>query len=77
MGLFKDFIHLLSCILPHGSPTISQSILQQAASPVLWARHKPDQFDIWSAGIVLLQLAVPTMRYDRGLKQFNAQFGER
>ena len=73
-----DGLQLTYLFLPFPlSPSISESLLQQAVSPMLWARHKPDRFDMWSAGIVLLQLAVPTMRYDRGLKQFNAQFGER
>jgi hypothetical protein len=28
-----------------------------ALSPMLWAQHKPDRFDSWSAGIVLLQVS--------------------
>ena len=38
----------------------------------LWHR-----FDMWSLGIIMLQLAVPTMRYDRGLKQFNSTYTNR
>jgi hypothetical protein len=48
-----------------------------AVSPMLWARHKPDRFDMWSLGIIMLQIAVPTMRYDRGLKQFNSSYANR
>ena len=36
-----------------------------------WARYQPDRFDIYSAGIILMQLAVPSLRSDRGLKAFN------
>jgi hypothetical protein len=39
--------------------------------------HKPDRFDIWSAGIVMLQLAVPTLRNDNALKKFNAVYSSK
>ena len=40
-------------------------------SPMLWAKHSPDRFDIYSAGLILLQLAVPQLRSERGLLAFN------
>ena len=45
-------------VLPTDSPAISSSLLQMATSPVLWARHKPDRFDMWSVGVVMLQVGV-------------------
>lgn len=33
------------------------------------------RFDTWSAGVIMLQLAVPSMRTDRGLRNFNTQYG--
>jgi len=69
--------HVLRCAFPRLSPEISKSLLQMAVSPMLWARHKPDRFDMWSLGIIMLQIAVPTMRYDRGLKQFNSSYANR
>lgn len=48
-------------VLPTDSPTISSSLLQMAASPVLWARHKPDRFDMWSVGVVMLQVGVDSV----------------
>jgi hypothetical protein len=36
-----------------------------------WARYQPDRFDMYSAGIIFMQLAVPSLRSDRGLKAFN------
>lgn len=49
-----------------------------ASSPVLWARHKPDRFDSWSAGICLLQMSLPSLRSDRGLSTlFNGIYGSR
>jgi hypothetical protein len=41
-----------------------------AVSPVLWAKHQPDRFDIYSAGLVLMQLAVPRLRSEAGLAAF-------
>jgi hypothetical protein len=41
---------------------------------VLWAQHKPDRFDTWSAGIILMCLALPSMRSSRGLGVFLQEF---
>jgi hypothetical protein len=45
-------------------------MIAQALSPVLWAQHRPDRFDTWSAGITLMCLVVPSLRTPRGLAQF-------
>ncbi|KXZ43807.1 hypothetical protein GPECTOR_80g167 [Gonium pectorale] len=63
-------------VMPTDSPHLAkQGLLKLAISPMLWAKHKPDRFDTWSAGIVMLQLAVPAMRSDRALRNFNAAYG--
>lgn len=41
-----------------------------AVSPMLWARHQPDRFDIYGAGLVLMQLAIPEIRSEVSLKSF-------
>ncbi|GAX79925.1 hypothetical protein CEUSTIGMA_g7365.t1 [Chlamydomonas eustigma] len=64
-------------VLPTESPSLSSNLFLQAISPMLWAMHKPDRFDIWSAGIVMLQLAVPTLRNDHALKKFNAVYSSK
>ena len=64
-------------MLPTDSPDLRKSLLNMVVSPMLWARHKPDRFDMWSAGMVMLQLGLPTTRTDRGLKQFNATYGSK
>ncbi|KAL6749507.1 kinase-like domain-containing protein [Haematococcus lacustris] len=61
-------------VLPTDSPHLAKSMLRLAISPMLWAQHKPDRFDTWSAGVCMLQLAVPSMRQDRGLRNFNTIF---
>lgn len=45
-------------------------------SPVLWRLNGPDRFDMWSAGVVLLQMALPPLRTDNGLLAFNRALGE-
>jgi len=35
--------------------------------------NSPDLFDMYSAGIVLMQMAIPTLRTQSGLKNFNAE----
>lgn len=32
---------------------------------------QPDRFDVYAAGLILMQLAVPMIRSDRGLKTFS------
>lgn len=38
-------------VMPTDSPHLAkQGLLKMAISPMLWAKHKPDRFDTWSAG---------------------------
>lgn len=62
--------------LPTDSPELS-GLFSSVVSPVLWAQHKPDRFDTWSAGICMLQLALPSLRSDRGLQSFINLYGPR
>jgi len=47
--------------------------IARALGASAWARYQPDRFDVYSAGIVFMQLSVPQLRTDRGLKAFNDQ----
>jgi len=42
-----------------------------AAGTSAWLAHRPDRFDMYSAGIVLMQLAMPSLRTNSGLQGFN------
>ncbi|QHO08221.1 Serine/threonine-protein kinase STN8 [Arachis hypogaea] len=42
-------------------------------SPILWQLKSPDLFDMYSAGIILLQMAIPTLRSKSTLKNFNLE----
>ena len=45
--------------------------LAYAAGSAAWVKYLPDRFDSYSAGIVLMQLALPSLRTNRGLASFN------
>lgn len=64
----------LQYVLPTDSPHLARSAFALALSPVLWAQHKPDRFDSWSAGMVMLQLCLPPLRTPRGLNLFKTEF---
>ncbi|KAF6253935.1 kinase-like domain-containing protein [Scenedesmus sp. NREL 46B-D3] len=61
-------------VLPTDSPHLAKSAFALALSPMLWAQHKPDRFDSWSAGIVMLQLCLPPLRTPRGLNLFKVEY---
>jgi serine/threonine protein kinase len=42
-----------------------------AAGSAAWVQHKPDRFDMYSAGVVMMQLALPSLRTNNGLMTFN------
>ena len=42
-----------------------------AAGSAAWVQHKPDRFDMYSAGVVMMQLALPSLRTNSGLITFN------
>ena len=42
-----------------------------AAGSAAWLKHKPDRFDMYSAGVVMMQLALPSLRTNSGLVTFN------
>jgi len=60
-------------VVPVHAPHLAKhNRLQQAMmGPVMWLQHKPDRFDVYAAGLILMQLAVPMIRSDRGLKTFS------
>ncbi len=40
-------------------------------SPVLWRLNTPDRFDMYSIGILFMQLVFAPLRPDNGLERFN------
>jgi len=44
-----------------------------ALSPVLWQLNLPDRFDMYSTGIMLLQMCIPSLRNDNDLIKFREE----
>ncbi|CAN6359708.1 unnamed protein product [Urochloa humidicola] len=60
-------------VLPEKTPVPPPEPIAAILSPILWQLNQPDLFDMYSAGIVLMQMAIPTLRSQTGLKNFNAE----
>ncbi|KAF9674135.1 hypothetical protein SADUNF_Sadunf10G0096100 [Salix dunnii] len=60
-------------IMSTQTPSAPSAPVATALSPVLWQMNLPDRFDIYSAGLIFLQMAFPGLRSDSGLIQFNRQ----
>ncbi|KAK9289782.1 hypothetical protein L1049_007941 [Liquidambar formosana] len=60
-------------VLPEETPEPPPEPIAAILSPILWQLNSPDLFDMYSAGIVLLQMAIPTLRSTAGLKNFNSE----
>ncbi|KAK0575069.1 hypothetical protein LWI29_033610 [Acer saccharum] len=60
-------------IMSTQTPSAPSAPVAAALSPVLWQLNLPDRFDIYSTGLIFLQMAFPGFRTDNGLIQFNRQ----
>ncbi|KAF8407857.1 hypothetical protein HHK36_006994 [Tetracentron sinense] len=60
-------------IMSTQTPSAPSAPVAAALSPVLWQMNLPDRFDIYSAGLIFLQMAFPSLRTDNSLIQFNRQ----
>ncbi|KAG9456752.1 hypothetical protein H6P81_001260 [Aristolochia fimbriata] len=60
-------------IMSTQTPSAPSAPVATALSPVLWQLNLPDRFDIYSAGLIFLQMAFPSLRTDSALIQFNRQ----
>ncbi|KAL5540851.1 hypothetical protein UlMin_043633 [Ulmus minor] len=60
-------------VMPEETPSPPPEPIAALLSPILWQLNSPDLFDTYSAGIVLLQMAIPSLRSKAGLKNFNAE----
>ncbi|KAK4354251.1 hypothetical protein RND71_026445 [Anisodus tanguticus] len=60
-------------IMSTQTPSAPSAPVAAALSPVLWQLNLPDRFDIYSVGLIFLQMAFPGLRNDNSLIQFNRQ----
>eukprot|EP00892_Ulva_mutabilis_P003427 jgi/Ulvmu1/1456/UM011_0186.1 len=63
-------------VLPTDGPDLAKAgrVMSLAMSAMLWRRHKPDRFDMYSIGLILLQLSMPHLRTKSALQAFHASF---
>merc|ERR1711904_230240 len=61
-------------IMSTSTPRAPPSPLAALLSPILWKLNNPDRFDMYSVGIVLIQIVFPSMRNDTSLFSFNNKF---
>lgn len=60
-------------IMSTQTPSAPPPPVAAALSPVLWQMNLPDRFDLYSAGLIFLQMVFPSLRSDSGIIQFNRQ----
>ncbi|KMZ64271.1 putative Serine/threonine protein kinase [Zostera marina] len=60
-------------IMSTQTPSAPSAPVATALSPVLWQLNLPDRFDIYSIGLIYLQMAFPSLRSNNALIQFNRQ----
>ncbi|KAG0587870.1 hypothetical protein KC19_2G197700 [Ceratodon purpureus] len=61
-------------VMPTCTPTLPPDPLCSIISPVVWLLNTPDRFDLYSSGLILMQLSVKQLRQDVGLQTFNTHF---
>ena len=59
--------YIMSTSTPRAPPIPVAATL----SPILWRLNNPDRFDMYSAGMALLQMSFPNLRSDNNLIAFN------
>jgi len=60
-------------IMSKQTPEAPPLPLALALSPILWQLNLPDRFDMYSLGIVVLQMALPNLRKDEDIIKFREQ----
>jgi serine/threonine protein kinase len=60
-------------VLPTDAPDLASKsrVMSLAISSMLWNKHKPDRFDMYSVGLIFLQLAMPHLRTKSALQVCN------
>jgi len=58
-------------VMPEDTPDPPPATIAALLSPFLWLLNKPDRFDVYSSGLVILQMLLPRMRNRSGLREFN------
>lgn len=62
-------------VMPKNFPPAPPPLLAATLAPLAWSFGRPDLFDAYSAGIVLVQMSVPQLRPITALRAFNSELG--
>lgn len=60
-------------VMPTTTPNLPPDPLCSLVSPLFWRLNTPDRFDLYSAGLILMQLSMKSLRYDTGMQAFNTE----
>ncbi|DBA95029.1 TPA: hypothetical protein ACH3X1_002545 [Trebouxia sp. C0004] len=60
-------------VLPKEFPRVRVPFLAALLSPIAWQVGRPDLFDSYSAGVLLLQMAVPQLRTTNSQRSFSVE----
>ena len=60
-------------VMPQSFPRAPAPAVAALLAPLAWQYGRPDLFDAYSAGVLLVQLCVPQLRSQANVRQFNAQ----
>eukprot|EP00878_Enallax_costatus_P022131 GHUV01023469.1.p1 GENE.GHUV01023469.1~~GHUV01023469.1.p1 ORF type:complete len:376 (+),score=66.76 GHUV01023469.1:362-1489(+) len=60
-------------VLPQSFPRAPNPFIAAVLSPFIWIYGRPDLFDSYSCGILLMQMSVPQLRSTQNIRQFNNQ----
>eukprot|EP00798_Chlamydomonas_sp_ICE-L_P012541 gene12541-15758_t len=60
-------------VMPKEFPRAPLPILAAMVSPAVWSWGRPDLFDAYSVGVLFMQLSVPKLRTNGGIKQFSQE----
>ncbi|KAI8468751.1 MAG: protein kinase [Monoraphidium minutum] len=60
-------------IMPQNFPRAPSPFVAALLSPLAWAYGRPDLFDSYSSGVLLVQMAVPQLRSSASIRLFNSQ----
>ncbi|KAI5074830.1 hypothetical protein GOP47_0010791 [Adiantum capillus-veneris] len=60
-------------VMPTSTPSLPPDPLCSLVSPLLWHLNTPDRFDLYSAGLILMQLSMKSLRHDTGMQAFNSE----
>jgi len=63
-------------VLPEETPNPPPAPVAAALSPFIWQFNSPDLFDMYSAGVILLQMACSGLRTPIGLQLFKKEIAE-